>query len=465
MTHIDTTIVAPATVPGTGAIGIIRVSGPDAFAVADGCIKFKKGTALTAKGYSLKMGEISGVDEVLVSIFRAPHSYTGEDAVEISCHASPFIMDTIVSRLLDAGAVLAGPGEFTQRAFINGKMDLSQAEAVADLISSTNRAAHNVALKQLKGGISDELKEARTQLVELTALMELELDFSEEEVEFADRSRLLKILDSTTQRIDALTSSFRLGNAIKNGVPVAIVGATNTGKSTLLNALLGEDRAIVSPIAGTTRDTVEELFNINGTVFRLIDTAGIRNTDDEIESIGINRSKQKILLADIIIALVDATDPIELIQQQLQEISSAINCNTQNLIVGINKIDIQPKANAITDHQSAIASLLPHALVLPLSARNKTNVDTLCDALSRVQTQRIADNASATLLTNARHYNALSAASRALDRSKQGILTHIPTDLVSQDLREALYHIGSITGEIRTDEVLGEIFSKFCIGK
>ena len=302
MMNIAKTICAPATSVGSGAVSMIRVSGPDALAIADRVVHFRQGSCASSAGYTLKFGTVPDVDDVLVSIFRAPHSYTGEDSVEISCHASPYVVERLLQMLCGAGAVPAEPGEFTRRAFTNGKMDLSQAEAVADLIASSSEASHHVAMHQLKGGISTELQQLRSQLVDITSLMELELDFSEEEVEFADRNQLISLLDSALSHLRRLTDSFRLGNAIKRGVPVAIVGATNTGKSTLLNALLGEDRAIVSPVAGTTRDTVEELFNIDGIAFRLIDTAGIRETSDEIENIGIDRTFEKLMLADSVIA-------------------------------------------------------------------------------------------------------------------------------------------------------------------
>ena len=475
---LTNTIAAPATIPGTGAISIIRMSGSDTFAILDKCVKFRNGTASASAGYTLKYGIVEGVDDVLVSIFRGPHSYTGEDSAEISCHASAYIVSKIMERLMDAGAVPAEAGEFTRRAFVNGRMDLSQAEAVADVIASSNEASHRIALHQLKGGISTELQELRSKLLEVTSLMELELDFSEEEVEFADRTQLTALLDAALAHIKRLTESFRLGNAIKNGVPVAIVGATNTGKSTLLNALLGEDRAIVSSVAGTTRDTIEEVFNIDGTSFRFIDTAGIRETSDEIESIGIDRTFEKLLLADAVIAVVDVTSPASVIESELRSIMSRMNLSKQQLVVVLNKAD---KVENLIENSDFEAVLVVNKIVTEfnnnvnraenkvdiviMSAKQGSNLDLLKKCLSERQKCRIADSGTATLVTNARHYNALCSASRALTLARSGVLSGTSGDLVSQDLREALYHLGTITGAITTDEVLGNIFSNFCIGK
>ena len=300
MLRMNDTICAPATSVGAGAISVVRISGPEAMAAVDRVVRFRNGDAASAPGYSVKFGSVEGLDEVLVAIFRAPHSYTGEDSAEISCHASPYIVSTLLDRLTEAGCRLAEPGEFTQRAFLNGKMDLAQAEAVADVIASATSAQHRVAMNQLRGGYSAELRGLRKQLLELTALMELELDFSEEDVEFADRSRLRELLDTACSHCRQLADSFRLGNAIRNGVPVAIVGAPNSGKSTLLNALLRDDRAIVSDVPGTTRDTVEETCVIDGVLFRFIDTAGIRASSDEVERLGIERTFRKISEAEIV---------------------------------------------------------------------------------------------------------------------------------------------------------------------
>ena len=492
MMNIANTICAPATSVGSGAISIIRVSGPDALAVADRVVRFRQGSCSSSNGYTLKYGSVPDVDDVLVSIFRAPHSYTGEDSVEISCHASPYVVERLLQLLIEAGAVPAEPGEFTRRAFANGKMDLAQAEAVADLIASDNEASHRVAMHQLKGGISSELQALRSQLVDVTSLMELELDFSEEELEFADRNQLVSLLDSAIAHIKKLTESFRLGNAIRRGVPVAIVGATNTGKSTLLNALLGEDRAIVSPVAGTTRDTVEEVFNIDGTTFRLIDTAGIRETSDEIETIGIDRTFEKLMLADSIIAVFDVNSPSETLCSELRNILSRVNLKTQQLVLVLNKADLlegfdeareylasgaiwEPYdsqnpaisvVNKIVIEFNKIVSLTDNKIdIVVASAKSGFNLEMLSQALSDRQKARISNAGTATLVTNARHFNALCAASRALSLARSGVASRTPSDLVSQDLREALYHIGTITGEISETEILTTIFSRFCIGK
>ena len=354
----EDTICAPATVPGTGAISVIRVSGPEALTVADKVIRCRKGNISTAKGYSLKFGLIYNniinypsadcstlpkeeiIDEVLVSIFKAPHSYTGENSVEISCHASSYIVSSIMNLLYQAGARAAEPGEFTQRAFLNGKMDLAQAEAVADVIASQNAAAHRIAFKQMKGGFSSELKGMRNELLELASLMELELDFSEEEVEFADRTRLDSLLEKIISHVRRLIDSFRLGNAIKNGVPVAIAGATNTGKSTLLNALLGEDRAIVSDVHGTTRDTIEETLNIDGILFRFIDTAGLRETSETVEKIGIERTFKKISEASIVLGMIDLTRDFDSTCETIRKIVDKVDLSSQKLVFLLNKIDI-----------------------------------------------------------------------------------------------------------------------------
>ena len=341
----EDTICAPATVPGTGAISIIRVSGPDALVIADKVIRCRKGSISDAAGYTLKFGTIYNsneevIDEVLVSVFRAPHSYTGENSVEISCHASSYVVSSVMDMLYAAGARAAEPGEFTQRAYLNGKMDLAQAEAVADVIASQNAAAHRIAFKQMKGGFSSELRDMRGELLELVSLMELELDFSEEEVEFADRSRLDDLLEKIIAHVSRLIDSFRLGNAIKNGVPVAIAGATNTGKSTLLNALLGEDRAIVSDIHGTTRDTIEETLNIDGILFRFIDTAGLRQTEEIVEQIGIERTFKKISEASIVLGMVDLTRDFDTTSESLTNILKSVDLSTQKLVILLNKVDI-----------------------------------------------------------------------------------------------------------------------------
>ena len=459
------TIVAPATVPGSGAISIVRISGPRALEAVSAVVSFSR-PLNDAPGYSIRYGTAlqndgSVLDEVLVSVFRAPHSYTGEEAAEISCHASRYVVETLLQRLCDAGARAAEPGEFTRRAFVNGKMDLAQAEAVADVIQSDNAAAHRVAMNQLRGGYSSRLKELRDKLLEVTALMELELDFSEEDVEFADRNHLVSLVEETLAHIRTLTDSFRLGNAIKTGIPVAIVGATNTGKSTLLNALLGEDRAIVSDIAGTTRDTVEETFNINGTVFRLIDTAGIRETEEEIEKIGISRSLLKLSQADIVLGVIDATAPLSEQRQHIQEIASRIRFDEQTLLLLLNKMDLVAEPSSPEDTRVTDGKMV----TIPLSAKTGQGLETLKNCLVTVWGKRLKGAEQALLVTNIRHYNALHKAADALELVKAGIASGTPTDLVSQDLRDSLYHLGSILGTITDDEILGRIFERFCIGK
>ena len=494
----EDTICAPATVPGTGAISVIRVSGPEALTVADKVISCRKGNISSAKGYTLKFGFIYNrpndyissnynnlpkeeiLDEVLVSIFKAPHSYTGENSVEISCHASSYIVTEIMNQLYDAGARAAEPGEFTQRAFLNGKMDLAQAEAVADVIASQNAAAHRIAFNQMKGGFSSELREMRGELLELVSLMELELDFSEEEVEFADRSRLDGLLVALTDHITRLIDSFKLGNAIKNGVPVAIAGATNTGKSTLLNALLGEERAIVSDVHGTTRDTVEETLNIDGILFRFIDTAGLRETDEIVEKIGIERTFKKISEASIVLGMVDLTRDEQSTCETVSEIVSKVDFSTQKLVFLLNKTDICPlnknvtllnnivsliekegvKTSVVNSCEEA-AEIVP---IVPISAKSGSGIEILRSVLACSQRDLLSD-CDTTLVTNQRHVQALADARTSLLRVRDGLASGLPTDLAAQDIREAIYHLGSIVGEISTDEVLGNIFRNFCIGK
>lgn len=469
----EDTICAPATVPGTGAISVIRVSGPEALTIADKVVSCK-GLISEAEGYTIRFGTVKDaegrvIDEVLVSIFRAPRSYTGENSVEISCHASSYIVSSLMGLLYEAGARAAEPGEFTQRAFLNGKMDLAQAEAVADVISSQNAAAHRIAFKQMKGGFSSELRSMRSELLELVSLMELELDFSEEEVEFADRSRLDSLLVNITGHVSGLIDSFRLGNAIKNGVPVAIAGATNTGKSTLLNALLGEDRAIVSDIHGTTRDTIEETLNIDGILFRFIDTAGLRETTETVEKIGIERTFKKISEASIVLGMVDITRDPESTRDTIREILDKVDFSCQQLIILLNKTDIADTGNALDliDLELRLKNLESEVSgnhILPISARTGSGINTLRSLLAATQRDLLADS-DTTLVTNQRHVQALTDARTSLLRVREGLASGLPTDLAAQDIREAIYHIGSIVGEISTDEVLGNIFANFCIGK
>ena len=472
MLDYNHTVCAPATSVGTGAISVVRLSGPDTMAVVDRVVRFRKGDAASASGYTLKFGVVEGLDEVLVSLYRAPHSYTGEDAAEISCHASPYIVSALLDRLTEEGCRLAEPGEFTRRAFLNGKMDLAQAEAVADVISSTSEAQHRVAMNQLRGGYSAELRELRKQLLELTALMELELDFSEEDVEFADRSRLRALLDTACSHCRQLSDSFRLGNAIRNGVPVAIVGAPNSGKSTLLNALLRDDRAIVSDIPGTTRDTVEETCVIDGVLFRFIDTAGIRASEDEVERLGIERTFRKISEAEIVLGVVDISTSEDQLGQDLRTIVDRIDFKQQKLLILANKTDKKNDNKIVTTLNSFVTStdiennshswLDPESPVLAISAKTGSGLEALRSAL--VSHAGIS-SASGTLVTNARHAAALREAAASLSAVSDGLDRGLTSDLLAEDLRAALAALGSITGEITNDEVLGEIFSKFCIGK
>ena len=462
------TICAIATPHGMGAIAVIRVSGYDALPLVSQLFMqngkpFDMGKMVANKayyGHIVDRDEL--LDEVLVTFFRAPHSFTGEDSAEISVHGSVFIQQKLLHILISRGCRMAEAGEFTRRAFVNRKFDLAQAEAIADLISSESEAAHRVAINQLKGGFSKELQVMRSKLLEMTSLMELELDFSEEDVEFADRSQLKALLQETLAHVDKLKDSFRLGNAIKNGVPVAIVGQTNTGKSTLLNALLGEDRAIVSDIAGTTRDTIEETLNINGILYRFIDTAGLRNTDETIEKIGIERSYKKIQEATLVIGMLDATKGVENVLFAAKEILEKMDLEHQQLILCINKVD------TLNDQGEALLGQVRQDLdnddimVVCLSAKHGFGLGDLYNTLKLSQPLASPD---ATLVTNIRHYEALLHASESLKSVQQGLEMNISTDLVSQDLREALHYLGSITGEITTDEVLGNIFSRFCIGK
>ncbi len=457
------TIAALATGQG-GAIAVIRVSGPDAVAVA-GCIfTARSGKPLSeAAGYTVHYGDIrdadgAAVDEVLVTVFRAPNSYTGEDSVEISCHASPYIENRVMQLLLAAGARAAGPGEFTVRAFLAGKMDLAQAEAVADLIASSDRAQHSLALGHMRGGYSSELAALRGELLSLASLLELELDFSEEDVEFADRAQLSTLAARITSEIDRLAGSFALGNVIKEGVPVAIVGKPNAGKSTLLNALVKEDRAMVSEIAGTTRDRIEERVNIGGVTFRFIDTAGLRATDDELERMGIDRTLDAVSKAHVVLLVTDAAAAsVEDIREQAGALGLRAD---QRLCVVLNKID---------KRQGCGASILRGGIgefftCVGLSAKTGENLDSLTDWLcSAVDTSALY--AGSAVVSNARHYEALGRAGEALGRVSEGIVRGLSSDLLAEDIRDVLHYLGTITGEITTDEILGTIFSKFCIGK
>ncbi len=444
------TILAPATASG-GALAVIRISGDDAFTVCDRVFRGRS-TLAEAQGYTVHYGRIVDgsrtIDDVLATVFRAPHSYTGENSVELSCHGSSYIVSEILRLLLAAGGRMATPGEFTLRAYFAGKLDLSQAEAVADLIASSSRAAHALASNQMRGGYSAELDSLRDRLLHLTSLLELELDFSEEDVEFADRQELQRIMQDIHQKIDRLIKTFALGNAIKEGIPVAIVGAPNAGKSTLLNRLLNEERAIVSEIAGTTRDVIEESVCIEGIRFRFIDTAGIRTTDDRLERMGIERTLQRIARARIVIRLLDIAHFMGAVPAPDFELPEGCT-----LLTVVNKIDLQPEIT------------LPQG-VIGLSARDGGGLDTLRQALLQSAGADALDR-NDIVVSNNRHFEALSIARCALERALSGLHEGLPADLLSEEIRQVIRHIGEITGRgvILSDEILGTIFSKFCIGK
>ena len=459
------TICAISTPPGSGGIAVIRCSGEKSFEIVDAIFSSwsKEKRILTQPANTLLVGTITGdsgiIDEVVVSLFRAPHSFTGEDIVEISCHGSVFIQQSILQLLISKGARMALPGEFTQRAFLNGKMDLSQAEAVADLIASTTSASHKIALKQMRGGFSGEIRNLREQLVKFTALIELELDFSEEDVEFADRTALKKLVNEIETLIRKLVESFRLGNAIKNGIPVVIAGETNVGKSTLLNALLNEEKAIVSDIHGTTRDVIEDVVNIHGTAFRFFDTAGIRETEDAIENLGIERTFDKLRLAEIILLVVDMTNPLRLILERIQKIREKVE--NQHLIIVANKTD---HGNTETMQSLKNLELGPNEDLVFISARSKTNLDELISYMQATLSINQLSNEDV-IVTNMRHFEALTHAHSAILRVQEGLEIPISGDLLAQDIRECLHYLGSIVGDVTEDEVLGYIFKNFCIGK
>ncbi len=476
MTHEDT-IIALATPSGTGAIGVIRVSGKEAIRLVSPKFKSIHGKNLgQQRSHTIHLGHILDgeriLDQVLVSVFKGPHSYTGEDVVEISCHGSPYIQQEIIQLFLRLGCRTANAGEFTLRAFLNGKLDLSQAEAVADLIASDNEAAHQIAMQQMRGGFSNEIKRLRDELVNFASLIELELDFSEEDVEFADRGEFKVLLVRIQEVLKRLIDSFAVGNVIKNGIPIAIVGEPNVGKSTLLNALLNEERAIVSEIAGTTRDTVEDEITIGGIGFRFIDTAGIRDTQDVVESIGIQKTYEKIAQAQVVIYLMDATSLISdmaipgidgAFSEKLSEIKAVQNKYPQkSLLIVVNKIDLLNKAQQ-TDLKSGLKAI-DDSFFLPLSAKTGKGVESLKNKLLEfVNTGALRNNEA--IVTNTRHYDALLKALAEVEKVSFGLDEGVPGDLLAIDIRQALHHFGEITGEISTDDLLGNIFANFCIGK
>ncbi|WP_299101583.1 tRNA uridine-5-carboxymethylaminomethyl(34) synthesis GTPase MnmE [uncultured Winogradskyella sp.] len=467
--HNDT-IVALATPSGSGAIAVIRLSGNDAIAIASKNFKSISGKKLSQQAtHTIHLGHIiegdKTIDEVLISIFKDPNSYTGENVIEISCHGSSYIQQEIIQLFLRHGCRMATAGEFTLRAFLNGKLDLSQAEAVADLISSDNEASHQIAMQQMRGGFSSEIAKLREELLNFASLIELELDFAEEDVEFADRTQFKQLIERINFVLKRLIDSFAVGNVIKNGIPVAIVGEPNVGKSTLLNALLNEDRAIVSEIAGTTRDTIEDEISIGGIGFRFIDTAGIRETEDVVESIGIKKTFEKIEQAQVVMfligcpQLVASKDAVDAFKIEIEKIKNKFP--QKQLLVVLNKID------QITDSKLAnITSTLESksTRLIPISAKTGTGVEQLTNALlNLINTGALRNNE--TIVTNSRHYDALLKAFEEIQKVKHGLETGLSGDLLAIDIRQALYHFGEITGEITNDDLLGNIFANFCIGK
>ena len=465
--YTDDTIVALATATGVGAISVIRLSGKEAIELSDKVFKTLSGKLLSeAPSHTVHLGTIKSenqvIDECLATIFKGKKSYTGEPVVEFSCHGSAYITQEVIKLCLANGARLAEAGEFTKRAFLNGKLALNQAEAVADLIASDSKASHQVALQQMRGGFTSEIEDLRQELLNFASLIELELDFSEEDVEFADRSQFEQLLKRIKTTLQTLIQSFSAGNAIKNGIPVAIVGKPNAGKSTLLNTLLNEERAIVSDIAGTTRDTIEETLHIDGFTFRFIDTAGIRDTKDQIEAIGVEKAKEKIKKAQIVLYLYNEKE---------NTTDEVIHFVTENyhkeakFILLHNKIeDLQ---EVITPFDNEILASIPEEYIfsqLRISAKENINIDELKKILS-LYVKNLSPSAGNTIITNIRHYEALNNALQALEKVEEGMQIHLSGDLLAIDIRETLYHLGSITGAVSNDELLGNIFSRFCIGK
>lgn len=460
---IHDTICALSTAPGTGAIAVLRLSGKESYPICEKIFRpanasFSWSSALP---YSIHLGFISGsageIDEVLISLFRAPNSYTGEDVIEISCHGSEFIQQQILDTLVQTGCRLAKPGEFTLRAFLNGKFDLSQAEAVADLIASASQSSHDLALAQMRGGFSKKIKDLRQKLLDFTSLVELELDFGEEDVEFASRTDLAFLLDELEQELSRLIQSFSLGNVIKKGIPVAIVGKPNVGKSTLLNTLLNEEKAIVSEIPGTTRDAIEDTIVIEGYSFRFIDTAGLRVSEDQIESMGIDRTWSKMEEASIILYLFDATrDAFKDVANAIAEIGEVVENPMKRLILVGNKMDM------LSELPRGFQKFVEHETIF-VSAKRNENIHMIADSLLKsVKEQDISDGA---VVCNSRHLEALQNSLEAIQNVREGFQNQLPADLATIEIRQALFHLGEITGEITTDEILSNIFGRFCIGK
>ncbi|MBX9784711.1 MAG: tRNA uridine-5-carboxymethylaminomethyl(34) synthesis GTPase MnmE [Chitinophagaceae bacterium] len=455
LTGWDDTIVALATPHGIGAIGVIRISGSKAINIINQLFPSKdlskQNSHTIHVGFLKDNGKV--LDEAVISLFKNPKSYTGEDVVEISCHGSPYIQEQVINAIVKKGARLAKPGEFTQRAFLKGKLDLTQAEAVADLIASNTEASRNTALHNIRGGFSNVLKELRDQIISFSALIELELDFSQEDVEFADRTKFYELIHKAKTTVVELINSFQLGNVIKNGVSVAIVGKPNAGKSTLLNTLLNENRAIVSDIAGTTRDTIEEIININGVLFRLIDTAGIRESKDVIEVIGVEKSMEKMKAADLVLYLFDVNEES---QAEVEAALLQVQSTNKNFIAVGNKTDV-------LSNEMAQQKFSGDA-VLFISAGKNEHIDLLKERMVDKVIQGTV-NTENTIITNARHYQSLQEVNQSLDEIKNGLDNHIPGDLLSLDIRRCLHYLGEITGEITNEDRLDYIFSKFCIGK
>ena len=462
----QSTICAISTSPGIGAIAVIRLSGSEAIQIADKIFKSpnKNKLLIEQPANSLHFGQIvfkdEIIDEVIVAVFREPHSFTGEDIIEISCHGSVFIQQKILEVLVENGARLALPGEFTQRAFLNGKMDLSQAEAVADVIVSSNAAAHKLAINQMRGGFSKEINDLRSQLLHFTAMVELELDFAEEEVEFADRTALRHLTEKIETLLRKLKNSILLGKAIKKGIPVAIIGETNVGKSTLLNALLNEDKAIVSDIHGTTRDVIEDVVNIHGTAFRFFDTAGIRETADQIENLGIERSYSKLELATVVLLVIDLQNPYPIVFERINKIRKRIS-DSQTLVIVANKVDSGLRD---TIQQLEVTDFADNEKLVFIAAKEKRNIEELIDLMVHTVNFDTAGQEDV-IVTNARHFEILKNAHEAILRVLNGLDSGITGDFLAQDIRECLHYLAEITGEVGTEEVLGHIFKNFCIGK